>query len=478
MLSSLWFLDARGKPIIGRNYRGDIPANTIDSFLSVKNKASGCVAYGNKLFYHYLSQEDVFLVGISRHDHNSAVTMSFLMKALAVFEYFIGSVGEESLRENFVLVYELFDELCDFGIPQCTDVRVLKDLVTQQGVRMNPTVSAKSPPMGATSGVSWRKPGIKYKRNEVFLDVIESVDVQLDSKAQMLTCSIRGDMQVKSRLSGMPELKLGMNDRLMMEASRTVTDVLGTNNNASTQTVEMEDFQFHPCVRLDRFQSERSIVFIPPDGDFTLLSYRINNAMTFTEGQLKPLFQVQCTVERNTTSSLELRIRISSQFKRKSNANRVRVEIPVPSDTHAPKCSATIGAAAYRPERNAVVWSIGYYPGGGKEHQLNIKMSFPTVRPGTNSINECMRLSFEVPYFIMSGVQVRYLKVVESSGYASLPWVRYITQNGGISLMLIICRLLHSHAFHVIGWEEIDKEFLYFLKWLNESMGIDCRIPL
>jgi AP-1 complex subunit mu len=37
---------------------------------------------------------------------------------------------------------------------------------------------------------------------------------------------------------------------------------------------------------------------------------------------------------------------------------------------------------------------------------------------------------FEIPYFTVSGIQVRYLKVVEKSGYQALPWVRYITQNG------------------------------------------------
>lgn len=30
----------------------------------------------------------------------------------------------------------------------------------------------------------------------------------------------------------------------------------------------------------------------------------------------------------------------------------------------------------------------------------------------------------------MSGIQVRYLKIVEKSGYQALPWVRYITQHG------------------------------------------------
>ena len=33
-------------------------------------------------------------------------------------------------------------------------------------------------------------------------------------------------------------------------------------------------------------------------------------------------------------------------------------------------------------------------------------------------------------------VQVRYLKIIERSGYQALPWVRYITQNGAYELRM------------------------------------------
>lgn len=38
----------------------------------------------------------------------------------------------------------------------------------------------------------------------------------------------------------------------------------------------MEDVKFHQCVRLSRFESDRTISFIPPDGESELMSYRIN----------------------------------------------------------------------------------------------------------------------------------------------------------------------------------------------------------
>ncbi len=84
-----------------------------------------------------------------------------------------------------------------------------------------------------------------------------------------------------SYLSGMPELKLGLNDKLLFEA----------HGRAATKgkSIEMEDIKFHQCVvtyiamnssltryclrcvRLARFDVDRTISFIPPDGEFELM---------------------------------------------------------------------------------------------------------------------------------------------------------------------------------------------------------------
>jgi AP-1 complex subunit mu len=36
---------------------------------------------------------------------------------------------EESLRDNFVIVYELLDEVMDFGYPQFTEAKILSEWV-------------------------------------------------------------------------------------------------------------------------------------------------------------------------------------------------------------------------------------------------------------------------------------------------------------------------------------------------------------
>ena len=47
-----------------------------------------------------------------------------------------------------------------------------------------------------------------------------------------------------------------------------------------------------------------------------------------------------------------------------------------------------------------------------------------------------IKINFEIPYFTVSGFQVRYLKIQEKSGYHALPWVRYITQNGDFQIRM------------------------------------------
>ena len=43
-------------------------------------------------------------------------------------------------------------------------------------------------------------------------------------------------------------------------------------------------------------------------------------------------------------------------------------------------------------------------------------------------------MPFPEPLSVSGAIQVRYLKIIEKSGYQALPWVRYITQNGDYQL--------------------------------------------
>jgi len=48
------------------------------------------------------------------------------------------------------------------------------------------TQQAKNATLTVTGAVSWRRPGLKYNKNEVFLDVVESVNLLVNSNGTLV----------------------------------------------------------------------------------------------------------------------------------------------------------------------------------------------------------------------------------------------------------------------------------------------------
>ncbi|KAK5977017.1 hypothetical protein GCK32_001716, partial [Trichostrongylus colubriformis] len=387
--------------IVSRNYRGDVEMSCIERFmpLLVEKEDEGVhspVIQSGDISYTFIKHMNLYLVSISKKNMNAALVLSYLYKCVEVFCEYFKDLEEESVRDNFVVIYELFDEMMDFGYPQTTESRILQEYITQEGHRLE---IAPRPPMAVTNAVSWRSDGIKYRKNEVFLDVIESVNMLANASGTVLRSEIIGSIRMRVVLSGMPELRLGLNDKVIFEQASA-----GARSGRSGKGVELEDVKFHQCVRLSRFEAERTISFIPPDGEFELMSYRL------------------------TTQA-------KSQFKRQSIANHVEVIIPVPSDADSPKFKSSVGSVKYVPELNAFVWTIRSFP-GGREYLMRAHFSLPSIVSEEAEGKPPIQVKFEIPYYTTSGLQVRYLKIIEKSGYQAMPWVRYVTQNGDYQLRM------------------------------------------
>jgi len=85
---------------------------------------------------------------------------------------------------------------------------------------------------------------------------------------------VAGKVVMKSYLSGMPECKFGINDKIVMEAKGKGLSGGGDDPARSGKpVVVIDDCQFHQCVKLSKFETEHSISFIPPDGEFELMRY-------------------------------------------------------------------------------------------------------------------------------------------------------------------------------------------------------------
>ena len=69
-----------------------------------------------------------------------------------------------------------------------------------------------------------------------------------------------------------------------------VAQVLFENQGRASKNkaVDLEDMKFHQCVRLTRFENDRTISFIPPDGAFDLMCAPLPPQRTFIFRSVRP----------------------------------------------------------------------------------------------------------------------------------------------------------------------------------------------
>lgn len=240
------------------------------------------------------------------------------------------------LNEAFILshadvVFEVLDEAVDGGVPQTSDPKVLLLFAeANAGLRGSGgllPLQADSSEAGtklaaqATGVAPWRRPGIKYRKNEVFIDVIEKVHALVAQNGTILRQEVEGKVLVRCFLSGMPECKLATNelapasDRPASEGSKiqAITNAplpgaaaeaakhppaggtapvsrdsnssllaqrVATDSNGrmapvgARGSVRLAACRYHQCVRLGKTSVERTLSFTPPDGNCELVSYR------------------------------------------------------------------------------------------------------------------------------------------------------------------------------------------------------------
>lgn len=327
-------------------------------------------------------------------------------------------------------------EIIDFGYPQNTETDTLKMYITTEGVKsvVRPEETSKIT-MQATGALSWRRSDIKYRKNEAFVDVIEDVNLLMSATGTVLRADVNGQIVMRAYLTGTPECKFGLNDRLTLGdagADDGGLSQLSSNGGRSKATkaaagsVSLEDCQFHQCVKLGKFDQDRIISFVPPDGEFELMRYRA------TENINLP-FKVHAIVNEVNKTKVEYSIAIRANYGSKLFATNVVVRIPTPLNTAKVTERVSQGKAKYEPSENNLVWKIARFA-GQSEYVLNAEAELTSMTNVKAWSRPPLSLSFSLLMFTSSGLLVRYLKVFEKGNYSSVKWVRYMTRAGNFEV--------------------------------------------
>jgi AP-3 complex subunit mu len=233
--------------------------------------------------------------------------------------------------------------MLDNGYPLTTEPNALRDIIMPPslfkkilavagtagsviGVQPYPplTVStrrmAKATPTPFSSPIPWRATGLRYNRNEIFFDIVEEMQgimgryvptrclrllqliLQRDGKA--LSVEIWGKIKANTRLTGI--------SFVVWQPGSSIT--LGTPDiflNFSNPQI-LTDCSFHPCVRyelvypyrrvlnvyrLPKWTKDKMLSFVPPDGRFMLMEYRLGTSGTAVASIATIPFSMKSSVE-------------------------------------------------------------------------------------------------------------------------------------------------------------------------------------
>lgn len=187
--------------------------------ISSSDVRSPVTASGSVTFFHE-KHENIYVVAVTKTNANVALVFEFLHRFIAMGQSYFRKFDEEAVKNNFVLIYELLDEIIDFGFPQNMEPDTLKMYITTEGVKSESALLQQDSSritMQATGALSWRKADVKYRKNEVFVDVVEEVNFLMSGSGTILRADVSGQILMRVYLSGTPECRFGLNDRLLLD---------------------------------------------------------------------------------------------------------------------------------------------------------------------------------------------------------------------------------------------------------------------
>ncbi|GAA5884785.1 hypothetical protein JCM6882_005393 [Rhodosporidiobolus microsporus] len=359
------------------------------------------------------------------HDIDPLVPLTFLSELHEVLaNYISGPVTEASLKDHFDIVLALLQEMVASGRPQLSQSSQLRDLVHPPSelltkVALNAvsaaglTVPAQSSANQLLSSpIPWRRQGVKYASNEIYLDLLETLSFVLLPSGRPLTGHISGQMTCRARLSGMPDLALTFTDPSVLEEGGAA---------------------FHQCVRYGRWGKEKVVSFVPPDGSFPLLTFT-TTPPTSTSPALA-LALLPFTLSSSLTlgpSGSSLSLTLTSRTS--SSAPLTNLEVRVPLCRGANGVQVTVSGGEWRRdeegrsvgggagrwdvvtepgerkgegERQFLVWTIERLGGGDRPAVLSGQYF---CAPDA-SLPPSFSLTFDSPTSGFSGLRVNALKV-------------------------------------------------------------------
>jgi len=408
MIQSIFILNQSGDILIEKHYRGLLNRNLCEFFWDEVSKSSSPsevlpVITTPKHYLIHIQSNSLYFLGVVNQEVSPLMVLEFLHRTTEIFGQYFENVTENVLRENFVTVYQLLDELMDNGIPFTTEPNSLVEIIPTSNIvnKVVGSITGQSRMTGAVgdgslSNTPWRKTGVRYPTNEIYFDIVEEIDCIIDPNGTTVSNEVSGEVQVVSKLSGMPDLTLVFSNPGILD-----------------------DVSFHPCVRYQRYEQQKVISFVPPDGTFKLMNYRV-------KGQLQSPMYVKPQISFNQAGG-RVNIMVGTKSVQGKSVEDVIITIPFPKMVSTVTLSANYGQVQTDDITKICKWMIGKLP-KDRTPMLEGSVALAPGGPIPES-NPVISVQFKMTMYTSSGLKVDSL-AVHNEGYKPFKGVRSLTRAG------------------------------------------------
>ena len=311
-----------------------------------------------------------------------------------------GELTESVLRDHFSTVYQLLDEMVDGGYASTTELNLLTELITPPSLAskllqtMTNEASVKDVlPQSAVSKIPWRKANVQYVANEIYFDINEQLDAIVNSNGSIVHAAVYGDIVSNCRLSGVPDLTLTF-----------------------TRPQLLDNCSLHRCVRINRFQRERVISFVPPDGPFKLLSYKVSAGLTL------PIYVKPSVVYR--AGSGRIHIMVGSKLHSDKTVTDLVIVLPLPSPLRSHTLSVTVGSLVVKDQ--SVRWEIAKLP----REMVPMMEGGVSLIGGDSGHVGILQCEWTIKMYTVSGLKVEGLAIRNVPYKKPFKGVRSVTSAG------------------------------------------------
>ncbi|XP_036623505.1 AP-4 complex subunit mu-1 isoform X2 [Trichosurus vulpecula] len=425
MISQLFILSSKGDPLIYKDFRGDCGGSDVaEIFYRKVTELPGdqppVVMHHKGYHFVHIRYFSLYLVVTTSGGVSPFILLELLSRLATLLSDYCGSVSEKTLSLNVALVYELLDEVLDYGYIQTTSTEMLRNFIQTEAVVSKPfnlfelssvglfgaeTQQSKVVPSSAASRPVLTGRSDQSHKNDVFLDVIERLSVLIGSNGSLLKVDVQGEIRLKSFLPSCSEMRIGLTEEFCVGKS----ELRGYGPG-----VRVDEVSFHGSVRLDEFESHRILRLQPSQGELTIMRYQLSDDLP---------------------SPLPFRLFPSVQWDHGSGRLQVylklRCDLPPKSlsqDLSSPEQKAELGEGVLQ-------WDLPRVQGGSQLCGL-FQMDVPGLPDPPSPAPPLglgpASLSFELPRYTCSGLQVRFLRLTAPGTPGNTSphtWVRHLSHS-------------------------------------------------